>query len=77
MKLIDAVLVRLKVVMAEKNATLSSIHRNGGIAKSALSQLLSGKQQKVSLDLLYEILSTIEVPLKYFFDDPIFDEVTG
>ncbi len=75
MKLIDAVIARLQVLMKQKGATIYSLNREGGIAKSTLSQLFNRKQEKVSLNLLYDILSTMDVTLKDFFDDPIFDEV--
>ncbi len=76
MKLYDAVLQRLKQIMAEKNASLYSLNKEGGIPKSTLSQVLNKKQSKIKLDLLYDILSTMGVTLKEFFDDPIFEEVT-
>lgn len=76
MKLYDAVLQRLKQVMAENNASLYTLNKEGGIPKSTLSQVLNKKQNKIMLDLLYEMLSTMGVSLKEFFDDPIFEEVT-
>ena len=76
MKLIDAVLIRLETIMKDKNASLYSFNRDGGIAKSTLSNLLNHKQNKIMLNLLYDILSTMGVSLKEFFDDPIFDDVT-
>lgn len=76
MKLYDAVLQRLKQIMAERNASLYTLNKEGGIPKSTLSQVLNKKQNKMKLELLYEILSTMGVTLKEFFDDPIFDEVT-
>lgn len=76
MRLYDAVLDRLKRLMQEKGASLYSLNRDGGIPKSTLSQVLNSKQNKIMLDLLYEILSTMGVSLKEFFDDPVFDKVT-
>ena len=76
MTLYDAVLQRLKQVMAEKNASLYTLNKEGGIPKSTLSQVLNKKQSKIGLDLLYEILSTMGVTLQEFFSDPIFEEVT-
>ena len=55
MKLYDAVLQRLKQIMAEKNASLYSLNKEGGIPKSTLSQVLNKKQSKIKLDLLYDI----------------------
>lgn len=76
MKLIDAVLIRLESIMKDKGASIYSLNKEGGIAKSTLSHLLNHKQNKIMLNLLYDILSTMGVSLKDFFDDPIFDEVT-
>lgn len=76
MKLYDAVLQRLKQIMAEKNASLYTLNKEGGIPKSTLSQVLNRKQNKISLDLLYDILTTMGISFKEFFDDPIFEEVT-
>ena len=76
MKLYDAVLQRLKQIMAEKNASLYTLNKEGGIPKSTLSQVLNKKQKKIKLDLLYDILSTMGVTLQEFFTDPIFEEVT-
>lgn len=76
MELIDAVISRLRELMKRKGATLYSLNREGGIAKSTLSQLLNRKQEKVSLNLLYDILSTMGVTMKEFFDDPIFDDIS-
>ena len=76
MTLYDAVLQRLKQIMAEKNASLYTLNKEGGIPKSTLSQVRNKKQKKIKLDLLYDILSTMGVTLQEFFTDPIFEEVT-
>ena len=76
MTLYDAVLQRLKQIMAEKNASLYTLNKEGGIPKSTLSKVLNKKQKKIKLDLLYDILSTMGVTLQEFFTDPIFEEVT-
>lgn len=76
MKLYDAVITRLTAVMSQRGASTYTLHREGGIAKSTLSQLFNHKQSKISLDILFEILSTINVTMREFFDDPIFDDVT-
>ena len=76
MKLIDAVIIRLRTLMTQKGATLYSLNREGGIAKSTLSQLFNRKQEKISLNLLYDILSTMDVSMKDFFDDPLFDDIS-
>lgn len=76
MRLTEAVVYRLRAIMAEKSITPYYFHVNGGIAKSSISQLFNGKQGKVTLDFLYQFTSTLGISLREFFDDPIFDEVT-
>ena len=76
MRLIDAVVVRLRKIMEERKITPYYFHKEGGIAKSTISQVFNGKQQKIMLDLLYQFMSTLGISLKDFFDDPIFNEVT-
>ena len=76
MRLTEAVVYRLRAIMAEKNITPYYFHVNGGIAKSSISQLFNGKQEKVSLDFLYQFTSTLGISLCEVFNDPIFDDVT-
>ena len=76
MRLIDAVVLRLRKIMGERGISPYYFHKEGGIAKSTISQVFNGKQQKIMLDLLYQITSTLGISLKEFFDDPIFNEVT-
>lgn len=76
MTLYSAVLDRLKRLMQEKGATLYTLNKDGGIPKSTLSQVLNSKQERIMLDLLYEITTTMGISLKEFFDDPVFNEVT-
>jgi DNA-binding Xre family transcriptional regulator len=76
MQLIEAVRIRLDAVLEEKGVNPYKVHKEGGIAKSTLSQVMHGKQTKVVLNTLYDITSTLGISLKEFFDDPIFDEVT-
>lgn len=76
MKLIDAVLIRLRNIMDERHIKPNYFHTQGGVAKSTIWQLFHNRQQTVSLDLLYQLTSTLNISLHEFFDDKIFDEVT-
>ena len=76
MKMIDAVVIRLKNIMSERKITPYYFSKEGGIAKSTVYQVFNGKQQKIMLDLLFQFTSTLGITLKEFFDDPIFNEVS-
>ena len=72
MTLIEAVIRRLHDLMEEKGYTLYKLHKEGGIAKSTLSQVLNGKRKKIELTTLYDIIATMNVSLEEFFNDPLF-----
>lgn len=76
MTVLEAVRDRLCAVMKDKKIIPNQICINGGIAKSTISQILNLKQQKITVDILHQILSTIGMSFKDFFDDPIFDEIS-
>ena len=62
--------------MKEKKLNANYFTKNGGIAPSTVSQVLHNGQKKIMLDLVYQFASTMDMSLKEFFDDPIFNEVT-
>lgn len=75
MKLIDAIIYRLHAIMEERGITPYYFYKEGGIAKSTISQVFNGKQQNISMKLLYDFVSTLNMSLKDFFDDSIFDNL--
>ena len=75
MKLTDAVRFRLRNIIEERGLTQYQIHKEGGIAKSTISQMLSGKKERIEIHTLYEITATIGISLKDFFDDPMFNDI--
>lgn len=76
MQLIEAVKIRFKKLMKDKNFKQFDFYSNGGMPKSTVSQFLNGKKKKVTIYTIYEMVAAMGVSLKEFFDDPIFDEVT-
>lgn len=61
--------------MVERSITPYYFYKEGGIAKSTISQVFNEKQQNISMNLLYDFISTLNMSLKDFFDDTIFDNV--
>jgi len=76
MTLTNAVIERLNNLIAEKGINQYKIYKDGGVARSTISQLLSGKRERIELQTLYEIISTMGITLQEFFSDPLFDEIT-
>lgn len=77
MTLSEAIVKRMTVLMEEKGFNQYDFFAKGGIARSTVSQILSGARQKrIAIATIYEMASTMGVTLREFFNDPIFDGVT-
>lgn len=77
MTLAEAIRSRLLQLMKEKDFSAYDFYVKGGLAKSTVSQILNGTRgEKMAVKTLYEMISTMSVSLKDFFDDGIFDGVT-
>ena len=76
MTLMEAVSDRLKRLQKEKGFTSYKIQKEGGVPRSTVGKLVSMKFKTVELDTLYQIVSTMGISIREFFDDPIFDNVT-
>ena len=76
MSLAEAVKIRILALMEKKKFSQYDFYTKGGIAKSTASQVINGTRERVALKTIYEMISSMGVSLKDFFDDPIFDDVS-
>ena len=76
MKLIEAVGIRLDNLMKEKGFSQYDFYTKGGIPKATVSQALNGTRERLAVRTVYEIISTMGISLKEFFDDPVFDDIS-
>ena len=76
MTLAEAIKKRICALMKKKNFSQYDFYTKGGIAKSTASQVLNGTRERIAIKTVYEMISTMGVSLKEFFDDPIFDEIS-
>lgn len=75
MKMVEAIGTRLQEVMIEKGYNYYKIERDGGVDRSTVSDIAQAKYKSVVVNTLYSILQTMGVPLKEFFDSPLFDGI--
>lgn len=75
MNLTEAIKIRIFALMKEKGFSQYDFYTKGGIAKSTVSQVLNGTRERVAIKTIYEMINTMEVSLKEFFEDPIFDNI--
>ncbi len=76
MSLAEAIKIRIFALMKKKGFSQYDFYTKGGIAKSTVSQVLNGTRERVAVKTIYEMISTMGVSLKEFFDDPIFDDIS-
>ncbi len=75
MDLSQAVRIRIKNLIEEKNINVSKLSTMAGISRSTLSKFLSGKRKIIRLDMIEYICEGLNMKLKDFFNDPIFDNI--
>ncbi len=80
MQLIEAVGLRLKkLIDSRKDLTAYELAKQAGMPRATLWKILNPdltRVKTVKLDTLYQLVDTLGINLKEFFDDPVFDEVT-
>ena len=75
MDLSQAIRIRILNLINERNINVSKLSTLAGISRSTLSKFLSGKRKIIRLDMIEYICEGLNIKLKDFFDDVIFDDV--
>ena len=72
MTLNDAVALRTKRLLKERNMTAYRLERNGDILHGSLDNILSGKNKTVTLTMIYKIARGFKMTALQFLDDDLF-----
>ena len=75
MDLSQAVRIRITNLIDERNINVSKLCTMAGISRSTLSKFLAGKRKIIRLDMIEYICEGLNIKLKDFFNDPIFDNI--
>lgn len=75
MDLSQAVRIRINNLIDERNLNVSKLSTLAGISRSTLSKFLAGKRKIIRLDMIEYICEALNMKLKEFFDDKIFDNI--
>lgn len=75
MHLNEAVAQRLQQLLDDKGWKRNTVQKEGGIPRSTVGKILGMKRDSTKLITLYQILQTMGISLKEFFDDPLFDDL--
>lgn len=76
MKLVEAIGKRVDNLLQERGMTQYELSQRGGIPRSTINVVIGVKRNTTKIDTIYQIAATLGIPLKKFFDDPLFDDIT-
>lgn len=75
MELSQAIRIRITNLIEEKNLNVSKLSTMAGISRATLSKFLSGQRKYLRIDIIEYICEGLNMKLKEFFDDKIFDNI--
>lgn len=75
MDLSQAIRIRITNLIEEKNINVSKLSTMAGISRATLSKFLSGQRKYLRIDIIEYICEGLNMKLKEFFDDKIFDNI--
>ena len=75
MDLSQAVRTRITTLIEERNLNVSKLSTMAGISRATLSKFLSGQRKYLRIDIIEYICEGLNIKLKEFFDDKIFDNI--
>ncbi len=74
MLLSDAIRLRINFYLNKKNMTIWQLYKSSGVPKSTLCAIINGNTLLPKLDTLHHICEGLNITIRDFFKDPIFDE---
>ena len=75
MLLSTAIRMRIKNLLKENNMNIWKLYKATGVSASTLSYFMSGKRELINLKTLLHVCEGLNIKLKDFFDDPLFEDV--
>lgn len=75
MDLSQAIRKRITNLIEERNLNVSKLSTMSGISRATLSKFLSGQRKYLRIDIIEYICEGLNMKLKEFFDDEIFDNI--
>lgn len=74
MKVCRAVVKRIREIADCKNISLYKLQKDSGLPEGTFLSLIYGNRNGVNLTTLLQLIQTLNISAKDFFDSPLFDE---
>ena len=75
MKLNEAIAKRVKQLLSERKYSQYDLFKKGGVPRSTVFDVVNCKKKRVSTETVYQVCSTLNISLKDFFDDKMFENL--
>ena len=73
MQLNEAVSLRLRELLAERNMTQYQLYMKSGVPKSTIGNVINCAYDSVKMRIIYEMCQGLGMDLKDFFQSPLFE----
>lgn len=73
MKVSEAIAIRIKEVLKEKNITLYRLEKNACIPHSTMMDIMGARRDSCNVKTLVLLIRTLGITVAEFFDNPIFE----
>ncbi len=75
MQISEAIRLRINELLEQNDISAYKLSYRAGISASIVSDCMRGKVKEPTISSIIHICEGFEIPLKDFFDSPVFDEV--
>lgn len=75
MKLVEAISLRIKELLDERNFSQYELSKRGGVPRSTVNDIVNVKKKRVSTETIYQICSTLGITLVEFFNNRLFENL--
>ena len=75
MKIKKVIAKRLKQIFKDKKLSLIEISKRSNLSYGTINELLNNENRDVNLSTVINVLSAIDISLKEFFDDKMFENL--
>ena len=74
MKIGQAVALRIKELLSQKNMTIYKLEKESGVLHGTMSCILYGRTKNVTLSTIIQISKGFDITYKEFLNSPLMDE---
>ena len=75
MQISEAIKLRINELLNQNHISAYKLSYRAGMSASIISDCMRGKVKEPTISSIIHICEGLEMPLKAFFDSPVFDEV--